>query len=241
MAFDTDLREVVPTIHVPALVIHATEDQVCSVGQGRWLAEHLPGAKYVEMPGGDHLPWFRPESTLAEIREFLTGSREAEEPDRVLATVVFTDIVGSTERATEMGDARWRDLLENHHAAVRAQLPRYRGREIDTTGDGFLLVFDGPARAIRAAQAIVDAVRQLGLEIRTGIHTGEVEQLANGGIRGIAVHIGARIMAAAGAGEIMVSSSVRDLVAGSGLAFVDRGMHPLKGVDEERRLYAVNV
>jgi pimeloyl-ACP methyl ester carboxylesterase len=240
MAFDTDLREVVPTIHVPALVIHATEDQVCNVGQGRWLAEHLPGATYVEMPGGDHLPWFRPEPTLAEIREFLTGSREAEEPDRILATVVFTDIVGSTTRATELGDARWRDLLENHHAAVRAQLPRYRGREIDTSGDGFLLVFDGPARAIRAAQAIVDAVRQLGLEIRTGIHTGEVEQLPNGGIRGIAVHIGARVMAAAGAGEIMVSSSVRDLVAGSGLAFVDRGMHALKGVEEERRLYAVN-
>ena len=239
MAFDTDLREVVPTIHVPALVIHTTEDQVCSVGQGRWLAGNLPGAKYIEMPGGDHLPWFHPEPVLAEIREFLTGSREADEPDRVLATVLFTDIVGSTERAAEIGDARWRDLLEGHHAAVRAQLPLYRGREIDTTGDGFLLVFDGPARAIRAAQAIVDAVRQLGLEIRTGIHTGEVEQVPNGGIRGIAVHIGARVMAAAGAGEIMVSSSVRDLVAGSGLAFVDRGTHHLKGVEEERRLYAV--
>ena len=241
MAFDIDVREVVPTIHVPALVIHASEDRVCHVENGRWLANHLEGAKYVEHPGGDHLPWFHPEATLAEIREFLTGSREAAEPDRVLATVLFTDIVGSTERAAAMGDSRWRDLLASHHAAVRGELVRYRGREIDTAGDGFLIVFDGPARAIRAAQAIVAAVRRLGLEVRAGIHTGEVEQLPDGGIGGIAVHIGARVMSAAGAGEVMVSSAVRDLVAGSGLEFVDRGSHALKGVEEERRLYAVEV
>ena len=241
MAFDIDVREIVPTIHVPTLVIHAAEDAVCNVEQGRYLARTIPEARYVEMPGGDHLPWFQPEPTLAEIREFLTGSREAEEPDRVLATVLFTDIVGSTERATALGDSRWRDLLESHNSAVRAELARYRGREIDTAGDGFLVVFDGPARAIRAAQAIVAAVRRLGLEIRTGVHTGEVEQLRSGDIRGIAVHIGARVMAAAGAGEIMVSSAVRDLVAGSGLEFVDRGVHALKGVEEERRLYAVAV
>ena len=241
MAFDIDVREVVPTIHVPALIIHAAEDRVCHVENGRWLAQNLEGARYVEHPGGDHLPWFHPEATLAEIREFLTGSREAAEPDRVLATVLFTDIVGSTERAAAMGDARWRDLLASHHAAVRAELLRYRGREIDTAGDGFLVVFDGPARAIRAAQAIVEAVRRLGLEIRAGIHTGEVEQLPDGGIGGIAVHIGARVMSAAGASEVMVSSAVRDLVAGSGLEFADRGVHALKGVAEERRLYAVEV
>ena len=176
---------------------------------------------------------------LAEIREFLTGSREAEEPDRVLATVLFTDIVGSTELATQLGDRRWRDLLESHHDVVRSELARYRGREIDTTGDGFLAVFDGPARAIRAANAIVDSVQRLGVEVRAGIHTGEIEQLPTGDIRGIAVHTGARVMATAGPSEVLVSSSVRDLVAGSGFSFVDRGSHQLKGIDEERRLYAV--
>jgi class 3 adenylate cyclase len=196
-------------------------------------------AVIVELPGEDHVPWFRPDATLAEIREFLTGSREPEEPDRVLATVLFTDIVGSTELATQLGDRRWRDVLETHHTTVRAELSRYRGREVDTAGDGFLAVFDGPARAIRAARSIVDAVRRLGLEVRAGVHTGEVEQLPHGDIRGIAVHIGARVMAAAGPGDVLVSSSVRDLVAGSGFTFVDRGVHALKGVAEERRLYAV--
>jgi class 3 adenylate cyclase len=239
MAFDIDVRGVVPSIHVPTLILHTTEDQVCHVENARWLARHIPGARYVEFPGGDHLPWFDPDRTIAEIREFLTGSREPEEPDRVLATLVFTDVVGSTELATRLGDRRWRDLLETHHAAVRAELARYRGREVDTAGDGFLAVFDGPARAIRAARAIVDAVQAVGLEIRAGIHTGEIEQLPSGDIRGIAVHVGARVAAAAGAGEVLVSSSVRDLVAGSGFSFVDRGSHRLKGVDEERRLYAV--
>jgi class 3 adenylate cyclase len=239
MAFDIDVRDIVPLVHVPALIIHATGDQVCHVENARWLAKNLPGARYVELPGEDHLPWFNPDRTLAEIREFITGSREPEEPDRVLATILFTDVVGSTELATKLGDRRWRDLLESHHAAVRAELFRYRGREIDTAGDGFLAVFDGPARAIRAAKAIVDAVRRLGLDIRAGIHTGEIEQLSSGDIRGIAVHTGARVAATAGAGEVLVSSSVRDLVAGSGFEFVDRGSHVLKGIDEERRLYAV--
>ena len=239
MAFDIDVRDVVPTIHVPTLIIHATGDQVCNVGNARWLAANLPGAKFVEMPGADHVPWFDPDATIAEIREFLTGSREPEEPDRVLATVLFTDIVGSTERATRLGDRRWRDLLDAHNAAVRAELQRFRGREVDTAGDGFLAVFDGPARAIRAGRAIVEAVRRMGLEVRAGVHTGEVEMLPNGNVAGISVHVGARVAAAAGPGEVLVSSSVRDLVSGSGFTFEDRGMHALKGVEEERRLYAV--
>jgi class 3 adenylate cyclase len=239
MAFDIDVRDVVPSIHVPTLIIHATGDRVCHIENARWLARNIPGALFVELPGEDHLPWFHPDRTLAEIREFITGSPEPEEPDRILATVLFTDIAGSTELATKLGDGRWRDLLESHHAAVRAELARYRGREVDTAGDGFLAVFDGPARAIRAAIAIVDAVRRLGLEIRAGIHTGEIEQLPSGDIRGIAVHTGARVMATAAPSEVLVSSSVRDLVAGSGFGFVDRGSHLLKGLDEERRLYAV--
>ena len=239
MAFDIDVREVVPTIHVPALIVHTTDDQVCHVGNARWLAEHLPGARFVELPGGDHLPWFDPDPTIAEIREFLTGSREAELPDRVLATVLFTDIVASTERAAELGDRRWREVLEGHHAIVRSELERFRGREVDTAGDGFLAVFDGPARAIRAGKAIVESVASLGLEVRAGVHTGEVEQLPGGRIGGIAVHVGARVAAAARPGEVLVSSSVRDLVAGSGLAFLDRGVHTLKGLAEERQLFAL--
>jgi class 3 adenylate cyclase len=239
MAFEIDVRDVVPSIHVPTLIIHATDDRVCHVENARWLARHIEGARFVELAGGDHLPWFHPDRTLAEIREFITGSREPDVPDRVLATVLFTDIVGSTELATRLGDGRWRDLLESHNEAVRAELARYRGREVDTAGDGFLAVFDGPARAIRAANAIVEAVRRLGLEVRAGIHTGEIEQLPSGDIRGIAVHTGARVAATAGPGEVLVSSSVRDLVAGSGLSFLDRGSHVLKGIEEERRLYAV--
>jgi class 3 adenylate cyclase len=239
MAFDIDVRDLVPSIRVPALIIHAQGDHVCHVENGRWLARNLPRSRYVELPGSDHVPWFDPDATLAEIREFLTGSREPEEPDRVLATVMFTDIVGSTELATRLGDRRWRDLLASHHAAIRGELQRYRGREVDTAGDGFLAVFDGPARAIRAALACVAAVRSLGLEIRAGVHTGEIERLADGGIGGITVHVGARVAATAGTGEVLVSSSVRDLVSGSGFSFVDRGNHALKGLEEERRLYAV--
>jgi class 3 adenylate cyclase len=239
MAFDIDVRDVVPTVHVPSLIIHAIDDQICDVGNARWLAQHLEGAKYVELPGGDHVPWFDPDETLAQIRELLTGSREAEAPDRILATVLFTDLVGSTERATSLGDRRWRDLLDSHNASIRAELERYRGREVDTAGDGFLAVFDGPARAIRAGRAIVEAMRHLGLEVRVGVHTGEVEQLPGGKLGGIAVHIGARVAAAAQPGEVLVSSSVRDLVAGSGLDFIDRGVHPLKGIAEDRQLFAL--
>ena len=241
MAFDIDVREVVSTIRVPTLIIHAVDDLICHVGNARWLAEHLPGAKYIELPGSDHVPWFNPNDTLDEIREFLTGSREAAQPDRVLATVLFSDIVGSTERAGDLGDRRWRELLETHHAAIRSELGRFRGREVDTAGDGFLAVFDGPARAIRAGKAIVEAVGRLGLDVRVGVHTGEVELLPGGKVGGIAVHIGARVAAAAAQGEVLVSSSVRDLVAGSGLSFVDRGTHALKGVAEERRLFALVV
>lgn len=239
MAFEIDVREVVPTIHVPTLIIHATGDELCHVGNARWLAANLPGARYVELPGADHVPWWDPEPTLAEIREALTGVREAEEPDRILATVLFTDIVGSTERMAQLGDDRWLDVLEQHHAMVRAELERHRGREVDTAGDGFLAVFDGPARAIRAARAIIGAVQALGLEVRAGVHTGEVELLSDGRLGGITVHIGARIAAAADPGEVLVSSSVRDLVAGSGLSFHDRGVRTLRGIDEPRRLYAL--
>ena len=240
MAFDIDVRDVAPSIHVPTLILHAVGDRICHVGNARWLAERIDGARYLERPGADHIAWFDPDSIVPDIREFLTGTREPSEPDRVLATVLFTDIVGSTERATQLGDRRWRDLLESHHEAVRAQLIRYRGREVDTAGDGFLAVFDGPARAIRAAQAVIEAVKQIGLHVRAGVHTGEIEQLSDGGIRGIAVHIGARVAAAADSDEVLVSSSVRDLVAGSGFTFIDRGVHTLKGVEEERRLYAVS-
>jgi class 3 adenylate cyclase len=239
MAFDIDVRDVVHAIHVPTLILHAVGDRVCDVGNARWLAANLPDAHYIERPGGDHVAYLNPDDVIPDIREFLTGTREAEQPERVLASLLFTDIVGSTQRAETFGDSRWRDLLAQHHAAVRAQLARFRGREVDTAGDGFFAVFDGPARAIRAALAAIDAVRPLGIELRAGVHTGEVEEMSSGAIAGIAVHVGARIASAASPGEVLVSSAVRDLVAGSGLRFVDRGEHVLKGVDEPRRLYAV--
>ena len=238
MAFEIDVRHIVPAVSVPTLIVHAVEDQVCHVENARFLARTIPGARYVELPGGDHVPWFDPEPTLAEIREFLTGRREAASRDRVLATVLFTDLVGSTERAAELGDRRWRDLLEQHHATIRRELDRYDGRELDTAGDGFFATFDGPARAIRCAGAIVAAVRPLGLRVRAGLHTGEVE-LVDGKVAGIAVNIGARVAARAEPGEVLVSGTVRDLVAGSGLEFEDRGTAPLKGIPGEWRLFAV--
>jgi pimeloyl-ACP methyl ester carboxylesterase len=236
-----DVRGVVPSIHVPTLIVHRVDDQVCHVENARFLAANIEGARYVELPGSDHVPWAGngADEILGEIREFLTGVREAPEPDRVLATVLFTDIVGSTERATELGDRRWRELLDAHHAAVRRQLERFRGSEIDTAGDGFLASFDGPARAIRCAEAAVESVRGIGLDIRAGVHTGECE-LHGGKLAGIAVHIGARVAGQAGPGEVLVSSTVRDLVAGSGLEFEDRGSASLKGVPGEWRLYAVS-
>ena len=238
MAQDIDVRHVVPAIKVPTLIVHAAGDRVCHVENARFLARTIPGARYVELPGDDHVPWFDPDDTLAEIREFLTGRREAGSPDRALATVLFTDLVGSTERATELGDRRWRDLLEQHHASVRRELERYDGRELDTAGDGFFATFDGPARAIRCARAIVDAVRPLGLEVRAGLDTGEVE-LVDGKVAGIAVNIGARVAGRAGPGDVLVSGTVKDLVAGSGLEFEERDAAELKGIPGEWRLFAV--
>jgi class 3 adenylate cyclase len=238
LGFDIDVRDVLPSVNVPTLILHRVDETVCHVENARYMARTIPGATYVELPGTDHVPWAGGDDMLDEIREFLTGVREPEEPDRVLATVLFTDIVGSTDRATEMGDERWRDLLERHHAVVRLELARHRGREIDTAGDGFLAAFDGPARAIRCARSIVDAVATLGIQVRTGLHTGECEVVGDN-LVGIAVHIGARVASAAGAGEVLVTSTVRDLVAGAGIAFDDRGTYELKGVPEAWRLFAV--
>jgi pimeloyl-ACP methyl ester carboxylesterase len=238
MAFEIDVRHVVPTITTPTLVLHRVGDRICTVENGRWLARHLPNAKYVELPGENHLAFVDGDDILDEVREFLTGVREPAEPERVLATVLFTDIVGSTARAQELGDRRWRDLVERHHDVVRRELERFRGREVDTAGDGFFATFDGPARAIRSAKAITESVRGLGLEIRAGLHTGEVE-LAGDSVRGIAVHTGARVAAQAGPSEVLVSQTVKDLVAGSGIELEDRGAHELKGVPGEWRLYAV--
>ena len=239
MAFDIDVRHVVPAITSPTLIVHRVGDQVCHVENARFLAAHIPGARYVELPGDDHVPYAGGGSEIVdEIQEFLTGVREPEEPDRVLVTVLFTDIVGSTERAREMGDRGWRELLDRHHAVVRNELARFRGREIDTAGDGFFAVFDGPARAIRCARSVVGAVHDIGLELRVGLHTGEVE-LANGAVRGIAVHTGARIASLAQPGEVVVSGTVKDLIAGSGIELVERGTYELKGIPGEWRVYAV--
>lgn len=236
---DIDVRHVLPAIRVPTLVLHSVNDQTVNVGAGRYVAERIPGAKYVELQGADHVPWLSDADVIAdEIEEFLTGARHSPEADRVLATVLFTDIVGATESAAKLGDRRWHDLLDGHHALVRRELLRFRGREIDTAGDGFFATFDGPARAVRCACAISDAVRSLGIEIRAGLHTGECEVMDDK-VGGIAVHIGARIAAHAEAGEVLVSNTVKDLVAGSGLSFRDRGAQTLKGVPGDWRLFAV--
>jgi pimeloyl-ACP methyl ester carboxylesterase len=233
-----DVRAILPTIQVPTLVLHRAGDHDVSVEEGRYLAARIPGAKFVELAGDDHVISAGDTDELAdEIEEFLTGTRPVPDPDRVLATVLFTDIVGSTERAAELGDRRWRELLSSHDAAVRRELERFRGREVDTAGDGFLATFDGPARAVRCAIAAGEAVQELGVEIRAGIHTGECE-LDGPKVRGIAVHTGARIASLAGPAEVLVSQTVKDLVAGSGLAFEERGVHELKGVPGEWRIYA---
>ena len=234
-----DVRHVLPAIRVPTLVIHRTESLFAPVDGGRYIAEQIPGARFVEVPGIDTYIWAGDvEPIVGEVEEFLTGSRHVPELDRVLATVMFTDIVGSTGRAVEMGDAAWKELIGHHDALVRRELKLFRGEEVDTAGDGFLATFDGPARAVRAAEAIRDGVRGLGLEIRAGLHTGEVE-LAGDRVRGVAVHIGARVAATANPGEVLVSSTVKDLVAGSGIEFDDRGSYSLKGVPGEWRLFAV--
>ncbi len=230
--------DVLPTTRVPTLVLARTGDRDVTVAEGRWLASQIPGARFVELPGDEHLLWAGDQDRLlAEIEEFLTGTRSAPDRDRVLSTVLFTDIVGSTERARELGDRAWHVVLDEHHARVRSLLEHHRGREVDTAGDGFFASFDGPARAIRAACAIREDVQALGIQIRAGLHTGECE-LMRDKIGGIAVHTGARVAAAAEPGEVLVSSTVKDLVAGSGIVFADRGERELKGVGSWR-LYSV--
>ena len=237
MISQTDLRAVLPTIRVPTLVMHTTENAYIPVELGREVAELIPGARYVEYPGTDTYSWLV-EPWIDELEEFLTGRRSDGETDRVLATVMFTDIVGSTEAASRLGDGRWRQLLNAHNDVVRNALDRWRGTEIKSTGDGFLATFDGPARAVQCASEIIDGVAPLGLDVRTGLHTGECE-LVGDDVAGMAVHIGARVMAKAEAGEVLASSTVKDLVVGSELRFEDRGSHALKGVPDEWRLYAL--
>jgi len=233
-----DVRAVLPTIRVPTLVLHRRGDRDVDVAEGRYLASRIQGSKFVELAGDDHvISAGDVEAVADEIEEFLTGTRPLPEPDRVLATVMFTDIVGSTERAVQLGDRRWRELLGEHDGAVRRELDRFRGREVDTAGDGFLAAFDGPARAVRCALSAGEAVRELGIEIRAGVHTGECE-LDGPRIRGIAVHTGARIAALAGPSEVLVSQTVKDLVSGSGLSFEEHGVHELKGLPGEWRVYA---
>jgi class 3 adenylate cyclase len=236
---EIDVRAVLGTIGVPTLVVHRSGDRSLPVEGAHYLAERIRGARLVELPGVDHLPFVGDQNAiLDEIEEFLTGVRRGTEIDRVLATVLFTDIVGSTERAIQLGDREWRDLLESHHLLVRRELERWRGTEVATAGDGFFATFDGPARAIHCACAIRDSVLSLGLEIRAGLHTGECE-IHGTTVAGVAVHIGARVSGLAEPGEVLVSSTVRDLVAGSGIEFEARGEHELKGVPEQWRLYSV--
>ncbi|HLG07229.1 MAG TPA: adenylate/guanylate cyclase domain-containing protein [Gaiellaceae bacterium] len=233
-----DVRELLPSVQSPTLVLHRSGDLDSRVEEGRYIAERIPGARFVELPGDVHVPWVDMDPMLDEVEEFLTGMRPTPTSSRILATILFTDIVGSTDRLSALGDAAWASLLERHHASVRRELSLFGGVEADTAGDGFLALFDGPARAIRSALAIREALRGIGLDVRAGIHTGEVEQAAEGP-RGIAVHLAARILGVAGAGEVLVSSTTHDLVEGSGLEFEDRGAHELKGIDGARRLYAV--
>jgi class 3 adenylate cyclase len=239
MFLEIDVRGVLPSITVPTLVLHRRGDRVVNRRAGQWMAEQISGARYVELAGQDHFPWIGDAAAvLNEVEEFLTGVRHVAEPDRVLATVLFTDIVGSTERASDLGDDAWRRTLDDHDAVVRTLVERYRGKEVKATGDGFLVTFDGPARAIRCALELSGALAPLGIQIRAGLHTGEVE-VRGEDVGGIAVHIAARVQAAALPGEVLVSRTVTDLVVGSGIAFVDRGAQRLKGVPGEWQLFAV--
>jgi pimeloyl-ACP methyl ester carboxylesterase/class 3 adenylate cyclase len=239
MFYDTDVRAVLPAVRVPTLVEHRLGDRLVNVRSGRYLVEHIEGARMVEIPGCDHVPFFQhPEMFLDEIEEFLTGSRTVAVPERRLATVLFSDIVESTERAAGVGDARWRDLLDRHHRVVRAELTRFGGNEIKTLGDGFLATFEGPAAAIRGAAAIRDATAAIHLPVRVGLHCGEIELIGDD-IGGISVHIAARVGALAGAGEVVVSRTVKDLVAGSGIEFQSCGTHTLKGLPDDWELFTV--
>jgi class 3 adenylate cyclase len=241
MNHEIDVRQVLASVQAPALVMHASGDRQVDVRFGRELAALMPRARFVELDGEDHVPWLsNAERIVGEIRAFSAAIGEPEEPERVLATVLFSDIVGSTERALELGDRAWRDLLGRHHEVVRQGLQRFRGREVDTAGDGFFATFDGPARAVRCAASMIAALRGIGVPVRIGLHTGECENIG-GKATGIAVHIGARVAAAAGPGEVLVSSTVKDLVAGSGLRFDDRGACVLKGLPEAWHLYAVDL
>jgi pimeloyl-ACP methyl ester carboxylesterase len=234
-----DLRSILPSIRVPTLVLQRREDVFRDPGHSQYLADHIPRARLVELSGVDHLPYVGDaDAILEEVQEFLTGVRPLPDHDRVLATVLFTDIVGSTDKASVLGDREWKELLERHHGVTRQALVAFRGVEIGTRGDGFVATFDGPARAIRCAEAIVDAVQGIGLEVRAGIHTGEIELMGDE-VGGIAVHIGARVAAQAGPSQVLVSGTVKDLVTGSGIKFEDRGSHALKGVPGQWRLFAV--
>jgi class 3 adenylate cyclase len=234
-----DVRDVLPSIRVPTLVMHRKDDSFIKVDHSRYIASRIPGARYVELEGGDNMfSLGDAEAVLGEIEEFLTGTRHEHEPDRMLATVLFTDICDSTSRAAEMGDRGWRFLLERHDALFRQALDRHRGREVKRTGDGFLATFDGPARAIRCAASVAEAMGSLGLQIRAGLHTGELEVM-DSDVGGLAVHIASRVMGAAGPNEVLVSGTVKDLVVGSGIDFEDRGERELRGVPGEWRLYAV--
>ena len=236
---EIDVREILPTVHTPTLIAHRVGDRNIDIGHARYMSEHIPDARLLELPGEDHMLWIGDNDVLlGEIEEFLTGVRQEYEPERVLLTALFTDIVNSTEQANEMGDTKWRHLLARHNELIRAQLEQFRGREVATTGDGFFAVFDGPARAIRCGKSIQDAISKMGIAIRAGVHTGECEVLENG-YAGIAVHICSRVMQYASPKEVLVTSTVKDLVAGSGLEFIDRGVYTLKGVPDSWQLYAV--
>ncbi len=234
-----DIRQLLESVRAPTVLMHRSGDRMTDPRASRYMAERIPGAKLIEYSGDDHIPFFEgSERILSDLEELVTGNRRAADADRVLATVMFTDIVDSTPTAVRLGDERWTDVLQQHNRIVDEELRQHRGKKIKTTGDGLLATFDGPARGVRCALAICKAVQPLGVEVRAGLHSGEIELLGND-IGGIAVHIGQRVSGLAGAGEVLVSSTVKDLVAGSGIGFADRGVHSLKGIPEEWRIFAV--
>jgi pimeloyl-ACP methyl ester carboxylesterase len=240
MFIEIDVRDVVPTVQAPTLVVHRRFDRLVNVRHSRWLDEHLPDAKLVELPGGDHLPWGEgADDLIGEVQAFLTGTHYSPEPDRILATVLFTDIVDSTGTAAQLGDHGWREVLESHRRGVRDELARFGGREVKTLGDGFLISFDGPARGIRCARAIIDSSEQLGVRVRAGMHTGECEVMGDD-LGGMAIHIAARVSALAEPSEVLVSRTVKDLVVGSGIEFTARGVHELNGVPDAWDLHSAN-